>query len=123
MVTEIEERIKKEIDVISHLKIHIDEPSEIIFDTRDITQSSGEIISRVKNILSECRDVVSSSDLQVVSTNGKIRISMNCVFNDIHSFDEVHDIVTVLESKIYLNLKEQYPKLANVIIHAEPDKS
>ncbi len=45
---------------------------------------------------------------------------MNCIFNTIHSFDEVHDIVTVLESKIYLNLKENHPKLANVIIHAEP---
>jgi divalent metal cation (Fe/Co/Zn/Cd) transporter len=36
------------------------------------------------------------------------------------SFEEVHDLVTILESKIYLRLKELYPKLANVIIHAEP---
>lgn len=122
IVTEIEERIKKEIDVISHLKIHIDEPSEIIFDTRDITPHSNEIVREVKNILSESSDVLSSNDIQVISTNGKIRISMNCVFNSIHSLDEVHDIVTVLESKIYLNLKENYPKLANVIIHAEPSK-
>lgn len=120
MVTEIEERIKKEIDVISHIKIHIDEPSEIVFDTTDITKNSNEIIREVKIILEDCDDVLSSNDIQVVSTNGKIRISMNCVFNYIHSLDEVHDIVTVLESKIYLNLKEQYPKLSNVIIHAEP---
>ncbi|MBK8553909.1 MAG: cation transporter [Ignavibacteria bacterium] len=120
MITEIEEKIKKEIDVISHLKIHIDEPSEIVFDTKDITKDSHEIIRKVYNTLSECSDVISSSDIQVISTNGKIRISLNCVFNYIHSFDEVHDIVTVLESKIYLNLKENYPKLSNVIIHAEP---
>jgi divalent metal cation (Fe/Co/Zn/Cd) transporter len=109
-----------EIDIISHLKIHIDEPSEILFDTQDITEDSKEIIRHVKNILSECGDVISSSDIQVISTNGKIRISMNCLFNYIHSFDEVHDIVTVLESKIFLDLKEQNPKLTNVIIHAEP---
>jgi cation diffusion facilitator family transporter len=120
MITEIEERIKKEIDVISHIKIHIDEPSEIVFDTKDITENSNEIIREVKEILNECSDVISSNDIQVVSTNGKIRISMNCVFNYIHSFDEVHDIVTVLESKIYLNLKKHHPKLSNVIIHAEP---
>ncbi len=120
MITEIEDKIKKEIDIISHLRIHIDEPSEIVFDTKDITLNSDEIIRKVYEILSECNDVISSSDIQVVSSNGKIRISMNCVFNFIHSFDEVHDIVTVLESKIYLNLKENYPKLANVIIHAEP---
>lgn len=120
LITEIEEKIISEIDVISHLKIHIDEPSDIVFDTRNITQNSNEIIREVNKILSECADVISSSDIQVISTNGKIRISLNCVFNYIHSFDEVHDIVTMLESKIYLNLKENYPKLANVIIHAEP---
>lgn len=120
LITEIEEKIISEIDVISHLKIHIDEPSDIVFDTRDITKNSNEIIREVNNILEECSDVISSSDIQVISTNGKIRISLNCVFNYIHSFDEVHDIVTVLESKIYLNLKENHPKLANVIIHAEP---
>ncbi len=119
-ITEIEERIKKEIDVITHLKIHIDEPSEIVFDTKDITENSKEMIREVNNILDESRDVISSSDIHVISTNGKIRVSLTCVFNYIHSFDEVHDIVTVLESKIYLNLKENYPKLANVIIHAEP---
>ena len=119
-ITEIEDRIKKEIDVITHLKIHIDEPSEIVFDTKDITENSKEMIREVNNILNESRDVISSSDIHVISTNGKIRVSLTCVFNYIHSFDEVHDIVTVLESKIYLNLKENYPKLANVIIHAEP---
>ncbi len=119
-ITEIEERIKKEIDVITHLKIHIDEPSEIVFDTKDITENSKELIREVNNILNESRDVISSSDIHVISTNGKIRVSLTCVFNYINSFDEVHDIVTVLESKIYLNLKENYPKLANVIIHAEP---
>lgn len=120
MVTEIEEKIKKEIDVISHLKIHIDEPSEILFDTMDITKNSNEIVGEVKKILNECGDVVSGNDIQVISTNGRIRISMNCEFNYIHSLDEVHDIVTMLESKIYLTLKENYPRLANVIIHAEP---
>ena len=50
-ITEIEERIKKEIDVITHLKIHIDEPSEIVFDTKDITENSKEMIREVNNIL------------------------------------------------------------------------
>ncbi|MDQ3194366.1 MAG: cation-efflux pump [Bacteroidota bacterium] len=120
VITEIEERIKKEIDVITHLKIHIDEPSEIVFDTQDITKSSNEIVREVNKILSDCTEVISNSEIQVVSTNGKMRISMNCVFNYIYSLDEVHDMVTTLESKIYLNLKENYPKLVNVIIHAEP---
>ena len=120
IVTDVEEKIKKEIDVITHLKIHIDEQSELLFDTKDITEKSNEIIREVNRILTDCSDVVSSSEIQVVTTNGKIRVSLTCEFNHIHSLEEVHDIVTMLESRIYLNLKEIYPKLANVIIHAEP---
>lgn len=120
MISELEEKIKKEIDIIKHLKIHIDEPSEILFDTKDITTDSKLIIEMVNQIISENENVICSEDIQVVSTNGKIRISLVCKFDHIHSLDEVHDMVTVLESKIYLNLKTSYPKLTNVIIHAEP---
>lgn len=120
MISELEDKIKEEIDIIKHLKIHIDEPSEILFDTKDITEVSYKIVENVKLIISENANVVSGEDIQIVSTNGKIRISLNCKFDHIHSLDEVHDMVTVLESKIYLNLKEKYPKLSNVIIHAEP---
>lgn len=119
-ITELEKQIKDQIDVISHLKIHIDEPSDIVYDTRDITANSNEIVREVRNILEDCTDVLSSSEIQVVSTNGRIRVSMNCVFKDDYSFDEVHDIVTTLESRIFLNLKNNYPRLANVMIHAEP---
>jgi hypothetical protein len=88
MITEIEDKIKKEIEVISHLKIHIDEPSEILFDTKDITESSGEIVSNVNRILSENKNVISGSDIQVISTNGKMRVSLTCIFNHIHSLDD-----------------------------------
>ena len=123
IIYDLEKRIKDEIDIISHIKIHIDEPSDLVFDTRDITPFSNDIVREVETILSECRDVVSSNEIQVVSSNGKIRVSMNCIFKDDFSFDEVHDIVTILESKIFLNLKENYPRLANVMIHAEPSGS
>jgi len=122
VVTEIENRIKSELPEIRHLKIHLDEPSEKIFDTTDITENSEDIIKEVESLLNENSEVTSGSDIQVVSTNGKLRISMNCGFNFSHSLDEVHEIVTLLESKIYLKLKERYPKLSNVIIHAEPSK-
>ncbi len=36
------------------------------------------------------------------------------------SFEEVHDTFTILESRIFITLKELFPNIANVIIHAEP---
>lgn len=119
-ISVLEEKIKRDIPVISKVKIHLDEPSEILYETIDITNRSNEIIKNVKSVLGEYKNIKSYSDIEVVNTNGKIRVSLNCEFGIDLSFDEVHDLVTILESKIYLKLKELYPKLANVIIHAEP---
>lgn len=119
-ITEIEEKIKRDIDIISDVKIHIDEPSNILYDTIDITGKSEEMIMEIKKIIGRNKDVTSCSDFSVIITNGKIRVSLNCIFDYHFSLEEVHDIVTLLESKIFSELKERYPKLSNVIIHAEP---
>ncbi|MBS1494027.1 MAG: cation-efflux pump [Bacteroidetes bacterium] len=120
-ITELEEKIKSEIGIISNVKIHIDEPSNILYDTTDITGKSEDMIIEIKKIISLNNDVTSSGDYNVIITNGKIRVSLNCTFDYHYSLDEVHDIVTLLESKILAELKSRYPKLSNVIIHAEPN--
>jgi cation diffusion facilitator family transporter len=119
-ITEVEEKIKSEIGIISNVKIHIDEPSNILYDTTDITAKSEDMITEIKKIISQNRDVTECGEFSVIITNGKIRVSLNCTFDYHFSLDEVHDIVTLLESKILSELKERYPKLSNVIIHAEP---
>jgi cation diffusion facilitator family transporter len=120
MVTEIEEKIKEKVPVISHVKIHIDEPGDVVFETEDITHRSGEIIREADKILVDVEEVNEYYDIKVISASGKIRVSLNCKFKAELTFDEVHDLVTLLESRIYLNLKDRFPKISNVIIHAEP---
>jgi divalent metal cation (Fe/Co/Zn/Cd) transporter len=123
VISEIEERIIEEISIISDVKIHIDEPSELFYNTTDITNKSKELIRYIKNILDESKDVENYCDIKIITASGKIRVSLNCEFDHSLSFDEVHDHVTLLESKIYLSLKELYSNLSNVIIHAEPKDS
>jgi cation diffusion facilitator family transporter len=120
-ITEVEEKIKSEIGIISNVKIHIDEPSNILYDTTDITVKSQDVITEIKKIISHNKNVTSCGAFSVIITNGKIRVSFDCTFDYHFSLDEVHDIVTLLESKILSELKERYPKLTNVIIHAEPN--
>lgn len=119
----LEEKIKKEIPVITNVKIHLDEPSEILFDTVDVTEKSRELIRNVENILNEKDYIKKYYDIKVINSNEKLRVSLNCEFDNTFTFEEVHDKVTILESKIYLRIKELYPNLSNVIIHAEPMNS
>lgn len=119
-ISSLEEKIKNEIPLISKIKIHLDEPSELLFDTTDVTSKSNELIRNIENILKEKKYINKYYDIKVINSNDKLRISLNCEFDNNFTFEEVHEKVTILESKIYLHIKELYPNLSNVIIHAEP---
>lgn len=120
VISELEEKILEKIQIIKKVKIHLDEPSEILFDTIDITELSNDLIDNIRKILDKEEKIEDYDDIKVVNSAGKIRISLSCSFKQNYTFDEVHDVVTILESKIYLHVKELYPNLSNVIIHAEP---
>lgn len=119
-ISTLEDKIKNEIPLISKIKIHLDEPSELLFNTTDVTSKSKELIRNIENILKGIKYVKKYYDIKVINSNDKLRISLNCEFDKNFTFEEVHEKVTILESKIYLHIKELYPNLSNVIIHAEP---
>lgn len=122
VISRLEDKILEKIPIIKKVKIHLDEPSEILFDTIDITESSNDLIDNVRKILDTEEKIEDYSDIKVMNSAGKIRVSLNCTFKHKFTFEEVHDVVTILESKLYLHIKELYPNLTNVIIHAEPSK-
>lgn len=120
VVSNIEKLILEKINIIKKVKIHLDEPSEKIFDTIDITMKSSNLINKISQIVNTYDAIIKCSEYKIIDTGGKIRISLTCGFQSKLKFDEVHDKVTLLESKIYAELKDIYPNLVNVIIHAEP---
>ncbi|KAA0211927.1 cation-efflux pump [Ignavibacteria bacterium CHB1] len=120
IVDKIESKIKNQIGIINNVKVHIDEPGDVVFETVDITLKSSDLIVMAKQILKEYKSVKSSDDFKIVSAGGKIRVSLNCTFINDLSFEQVHELVTMLESRIYLDVKAVYPHLSNVIIHSEP---
>lgn len=123
VISELEEKILAKIPIIKKVKIHLDEPSEILFDTIDITEASNDLIDNIRRILDNEEKIEDYGDIKVMNSAGKLRVSLSCTFKNKYSFEEVHDIVTILESRLFLHIKEIYPNLSNVIIHAEPSQS
>ena len=116
----LERRIQSDIGLITHIKIHIDEPSGIVYNSIDVTTENNEILNFVKDLLKGDSDIKYYHDIKVIKTDEKLRISLNCEFDSNYQLDKVHEIVTILESKLYLKIKEKFNNLTNVIIHAEP---
>jgi cation diffusion facilitator family transporter len=116
----LEDTIKKNIPVIDSVRIHIDEPSGLYIDSEDITDTSADIKNQIESILRNERTILHFHDIKIYKNDKGVRVSMNCEFDKSTPLDIVHDEVTMLESKIYLSLKEKYKNLNNVIIHSEP---
>ncbi|MBN1633736.1 MAG: cation diffusion facilitator family transporter [Ignavibacteria bacterium] len=119
-VTRLEEKIKNGIKVIDDVKVHIDKPGLIADEAEDITNKSNEIVRITENIIKENRNVLNFHHIKVFRLRSGLRLSCDCEFEHSIPFDRVHNFVTELESKIYIKLKELYPELINIIIHAEP---
>jgi len=119
-IDKLEKEILDKIPVINHIKIHLDEPSGLIYETEDITEKSPELINKINEVIESVEDILHFHDIRIISSEGKIRVSLNCEFHKGKTLEEVHELVTIYESRLFLKLKKINPKITNVIIHAEP---
>ncbi len=119
-IDKLEKEILDKIPVINHIKIHLDEPSGLIYETEDITEKSPELINKINEVIESVEDILHFHDIRIISSEGKIRVSLNCEFHEGKTLEEVHELVTIYESRLFLKLKKINPKITNVIIHAEP---
>lgn len=119
-IDKLEKEILDKIPVINHIKIHLDEPSGFIYDTEDITAQSPDLTNKINEVISSVDDILHFHDIRIILSEGKIRVSLNCEFQEGKTLEEVHELVTIYESRLFLKLKKINPKISNVIIHAEP---
>ncbi len=116
----LEKEILSKIPLINHIKIHLDEPSGLLYETEDITEESPELTGKINEVINSADEILHFHDIRIISSEGKIRVSLNCEFHEGKTLEEVHELVTIYESKLFLKLKKINPKISNVIIHAEP---
>jgi divalent metal cation (Fe/Co/Zn/Cd) transporter len=96
--------------------IHIDEPSDLIMKSKNVTGENSGLINQIKKIVSSYKEVQECSDINIIDSENKLRISLVCIFPEEFSFRQVHRLVHKMESDIY-GLSED---ISNVMIHAEP---
>ena len=117
VATVVEESILRKVPEVGKVKIHIDEPSDVVVVSKDITSSSSDIVEQMRRIALSHDGVRDCNDITVIDMGGgKVKVVMNCLFDSELSFDEVHHLVTTIENRIYQDLRDIF----KVVIHAEP---
>jgi divalent metal cation (Fe/Co/Zn/Cd) transporter len=109
---EIESQIKKSVADVNHITIHL-EPYVSIPESipvEDIT-----IEEKVANIIKEYPKVKKIGRVITLHLQNIFKVDIDCSFEKDLTIEEVHDIVTDMESKIKNQIKN-----AIITIHPEP---
>ena len=116
IISKIENEIYQEIKAIDKVIIHIDEPSDLVLKSEDVTGEKTNIIEQIKKILLTYPEIQDLNDINIIKTDNKLRITMTCLFPDELGFSQVHRLAHKMESEIY-RLSDE---ISSVMIHAEP---
>jgi cation diffusion facilitator family transporter len=110
---EIEDQIKKSIENVNHITIHL-EPFVSI--PKSVPMEDLTIEERVASIIKEYTNVKKIGRVITFQLQDVFKVDIDCSFDGKLTIEEVHDIVSEIESKIKNQIKN-----ALVTIHPEPN--
>jgi cation diffusion facilitator family transporter len=114
LTSEIEKEIIQKLPSIDRVTIHMEE-----FDTdhNEISvESAAHLEDRVRSLISAEKRILKCSDVNIIKIGEKYNLSLTCQFDKLKTLDEVHLIISELETILYTKLKE----FRRITIHAEP---
>jgi cation diffusion facilitator family transporter len=116
LISDIETKLYQELKGVHKVRIHIDEPSGITLQSKNVTLENEDLIIQIQKVVKYYKDVIECNDINIIETDGKLRVSITCVFPVTFEFSTVHRLVHSIESDIYLISNN----ISYVLIHAEP---
>ncbi|MBI4810700.1 MAG: cation diffusion facilitator family transporter [Ignavibacteriales bacterium] len=114
LTTEIEKEIRKKINSVERVTIHMEE-----FDTEhnEISdESATHLEDEVRKSVMKDKRVLNCPDVGIIKIGDKYNLSLTCQFDKTKTLDEVHQIICELETKLYNKFKE----FRRITVHAEP---
>ena len=112
---EIEQEIRSRIPAIDNLTIHMEEDHP---DSKDVTDvSDDERLRRaIQKLVRAKTDVVECTSVRLLRVGERFTVAVDCTIERELSLDEVHRIVSRLETRLY----DKFPEIRRVVVHAEP---
>ena len=116
ITSDIENEIERVVPNIGKITIHMEEIQTAQTGFTHDDNYSGVLKNKIKNFILSDKRVINCSDIDMMMVGEKYNLSLTCQFEKSKSLEEVHNIISELESKIYDKFKE----IRRVMIHAEP---
>ncbi|MGB2867467.1 MAG: cation diffusion facilitator family transporter [Bacteroidota bacterium] len=116
MASEIEHQIHRDLQSVEKVTIHMEEyqPTETELD--DVTKAEQRLAEQIRAVVEKTREVLSCSDLTLLREGNKYRLTLTCRMKKTRTLEEVHQIISKLETELY----QQFKQVRRITIHAEP---
>ncbi len=112
----IEKRIQEELPSVAKITIHMEEYLPRELELNDVTDSEKKLNRQIQNIIGGDKRVVKLMDCTLLQEGSKYNVTLSCQIEKTRTLEEVHDIISELETLMYQRLKQ----LRRITIHAEP---
>jgi cation diffusion facilitator family transporter len=112
----LEDRIRKQVENVGHVFIHIDKPSSTPREARTPNFRTTNLPGRLLTYVRRRHGVVKCGNLNFTESDSGIRVAMNCQFDEGLPLEEAVKIVNQLE----LDIVKEFPTISRVVIHQEP---
>ncbi len=111
----IENMIKKKINIIRNVYIHI-EDSRSSESWNDVTSNSGRLIATIKKSISSYVNPKTCHNFTVLEKDKLYNVAFHCRLHKNFNIKEAHSLVTIIEDDI----RNKFKNIYSVSIHVEP---
>ncbi len=112
----IESEIRRELPSVAKVTIHMEEYRSQERELNDVTETEHKLGRQIQNIVSADKRVVKLTSFTLLKEGHKYNVTLSCEIGKTKTLEEVHQIISELETALYQRLKQ----LRRVTIHAEP---
>jgi cation diffusion facilitator family transporter len=116
MASQLEEEIRAQVPSVAEINTHIEPASGRAIRGRDVSQKIPLIRDAITEVTPEVGGIHDCHNVRVREADGKLFVSLHCVFDEALTLEEVHRTSGLLET----HLKERIPNLEQVLVHVEP---
>ena len=116
LASEIEDQIQGEVPSVEKVTIHMEEFVADEMEFVDATAVEHELCGSIRAMVTRDKRVAECTDLRVLKQGSRYHISLTCKIDKSKTLEEVHRIISELETELYRRFKQ----LRRLTIHAEP---
>jgi len=115
--SEIEDQIQRDLPAVGKVTIHMEEYLAREQELSDVTDSEHRLSRQIKEVVAGDSRIVRCNDFTLLQEGNKYNVTLSCQIQKERTLEEVHQIISELESFLY----QQFKQLRRITIHAEPN--